>query len=105
MDATTITCLTGVPGSPKPQGPQPVTVTFPSIGAAALVAPSSAVLAAAGPGAGPAPLGYQYVDLWSRKSTWGGQDPPVEGDSVVVPPGEALVALVPGAAGALTIVL
>jgi hypothetical protein len=35
-----------------------------------------------------------------RKSTWGGEDPPVEGDSVVVPTGGLLAALAPGLRGA-----
>ena len=30
---------------------------------------------------------YQYVDLWSRRSTWGGNLPPVDGDSVYIPAG------------------
>jgi hypothetical protein len=33
-------------------------------------------------------VSYRYIDLWSRRSTWGGGDPPSEGDSVVVPSGE-----------------
>ena len=30
---------------------------------------------------------YRYTDLWSALSTWGGDLPPFEGDSVVVPRG------------------
>ena len=30
---------------------------------------------------------YRYTDLWSARSTWGGDLPPFEGDSVVVPAG------------------
>ena len=34
---------------------------------------------------------FWYVDLWSSRFTWGGQDPPQEGDFVVVPRGQTLV--------------
>ena len=34
---------------------------------------------------------FWYVDLWSSRFTWGNQDPPQEGDFVVVPRGQALV--------------
>ena len=34
---------------------------------------------------------YQYVDLWSRRSTWGGNTPPVEGDAVFIPAGTTVV--------------
>nr|XP_039260770.1 fibrocystin-L-like [Styela clava] len=34
---------------------------------------------------------FYYVDVWSSKWTWGGQDPPVAGDFVVVPSGQTLV--------------
>lgn len=30
---------------------------------------------------------YEYVDLWSRHTTWGGNPPPGPGDSVVIPAG------------------
>jgi plastocyanin len=33
---------------------------------------------------------FRYVDLWSSTFTWGGEDPPVEGDFVVVPKGQTL---------------
>ena len=38
---------------------------------------------------------YHYVDLWSRRSTWGGGPLPVEGDSVVIPNGTTVVLDVP----------
>ena len=31
---------------------------------------------------------WSYANLWSSKTTWGGNDPPVEGDSVVVTYGQ-----------------
>lgn len=31
---------------------------------------------------------WSYANLWSSKTTWGGNDPPVEGDSVVITMGE-----------------
>ena len=34
---------------------------------------------------------YQFVDLWSRKTTWGGDLPPVAGDSVVVSEGQTVM--------------
>ncbi|XP_077992871.1 fibrocystin-L-like [Glandiceps talaboti] len=34
---------------------------------------------------------YYYVDVWSSIYTWGGLDPPVEGDFVIVPAGQTLV--------------
>ena len=34
---------------------------------------------------------FWYVDLWSSRFTWGNQDPPREGDFVVVPRGQTLV--------------
>jgi hypothetical protein len=36
-------------------------------------------------------VSYQYVDLWSRRTTWGGGDPPVEGDMVLVPAGTTVL--------------
>ena len=34
---------------------------------------------------------YRYVDLWSRKTSWGGHNPPAEGDSVVIPKGATIL--------------
>ena len=34
---------------------------------------------------------YQYANLWSRRSTWGGNLPPGEGDSAFIPPGTTVV--------------
>lgn len=34
---------------------------------------------------------WSYMNLWSSKTTWGGNDPPVEGDSVVITHGEYIV--------------
>jgi hypothetical protein len=52
-------------------------------------------------------VSYRYIDLWSRRSTWGGADPPSEGDSVVVPAGERAEAPAarPGCRGAALAVL
>jgi len=36
-------------------------------------------------------VSYEYVDAWSLKTTWGGLDPPVEGDSVHIPAGQKVV--------------
>lgn len=67
-----VTCVTGDP-RPKPRGKLTVQVHVPGQGLA-LTDPSSQVA-------------FEYVDLWSRPSTWGGQDPPKEGDSVFIPQG------------------
>ncbi|XP_022097673.1 fibrocystin-L-like isoform X1 [Acanthaster planci] len=34
---------------------------------------------------------FYYIDVWSSRYTWGNQDPPVEGDFVVVPAGQTLL--------------
>ena len=34
---------------------------------------------------------FHYLDLWSSRFTWGGRDPPVAGDFVIVPAGQTLV--------------
>ena len=73
--ADSVSCVSGDP-SPAPRGKVAVRVTVPGLGEA---------LAAPVPG-GP-PTEYEYVDLWSRSSTWGGAAPPVEGDSVHIPAG------------------
>ena len=35
-------------------------------------------------------LTYQYVDRWSSKYTWGGQEPPLEGESVYIKQGQTV---------------
>ncbi len=32
------------------------------------------------------PLTYEYANRWSARTTWGGNPPPVAGDSVYIPP-------------------
>eukprot|EP00879_Flechtneria_rotunda_P011345 GHRR01011850.1.p1 GENE.GHRR01011850.1~~GHRR01011850.1.p1 ORF type:complete len:1721 (+),score=430.30 GHRR01011850.1:1256-6418(+) len=34
---------------------------------------------------------YEYVDLWSRRTTWGGESPPMANDSVVIPAGTTVM--------------
>lgn len=34
---------------------------------------------------------YEYVDLWSRRTTWGGLEPPVFNDSVVIHAGTTVM--------------
>lgn len=41
--------------------------------------------------AGNISLNYEYVDLWSRRTTWGGLEPPIANDSVVVPAGTTVM--------------
>ncbi len=38
---------------------------------------------------------YEYVDLWSRASTWGGGPLPVGGDSIVIPANTTVLLDVP----------
>ena len=34
---------------------------------------------------------FEYFDIWSAKSTWGGLDPPEEGSLVVIPAGKTVM--------------
>jgi hypothetical protein len=78
-NATSIACITSAPYSnetspasrKKPQGPQRVRLNFADRGDAEHVNNRT--------------VAYEYVDLWSRQTTWGGNPPPVDGDSVLVP--------------------
>lgn len=84
LNANTITCTTAHPTGgnaslPKPQGPQPVRVVCSDWGNSACNGTARGVNGSAGG------CGYQFVDLWSRKTTWGGGEPPAEGDTVMVP--------------------
>ncbi|CAE7614256.1 PKHD1L1, partial [Symbiodinium sp. KB8] len=39
-----------------------------------------------------APLAqFRYIDLWSDRRTWLNEEPPIDGDTVVVPPGQAVL--------------
>jgi hypothetical protein len=73
LSCTTASTTAGNPAAVKPLGPRQVAVLFPDRGLAAVARP------------GGAPVTYEYVDLWSRSTTWGGGPPPEEGDSVMVP--------------------
>lgn len=47
---------------------------------------------------------YEYVDLWSRRTTWGGGAPPVEGSLVSIPPGiNVMLDVSPPLLGALVV--
>jgi hypothetical protein len=72
VSATTITCTTTKPGY-RPQGPLPTLLAIKAIGLAL------------------SNTSYEYMDLWSRRTTWGGAAPPGEGDSAVVPPGAVVL--------------
>lgn len=103
VNISTITCTSGNPTAgnataPKPRGPQPVRVLFEGLGYAATPqqlqsantsAAAGNVTAASSSAAGA--VTYEYVDLWSRRTTWGGGDPPVEGDMVLVPAGTTVL--------------
>lgn len=86
LDVGTITCTTANPSGgnaslPKPQGPQPVRVVFSDWGVSACNA-STKNTTGNGTAGG---CVYQFVDLWSRRTTWGGGEPPAEGDTVLIP--------------------
>ncbi|XP_054766411.2 fibrocystin-L-like [Lytechinus pictus] len=34
---------------------------------------------------------YFYIDVWSSVYTWGGNDPPIEGDFVIIPQGQTIL--------------
>ena len=48
-------------------------------------------IASVGTSAAGANATYEYIDLWSRSTTWGGGPPPVEGDSVWIQPGQRIL--------------
>uniref|UniRef100_A0A383WCP6 Fibrocystin-L n=1 Tax=Tetradesmus obliquus TaxID=3088 RepID=A0A383WCP6_TETOB len=103
VNISTITCTSGNPTAgnataPRPRGPQAVRVLFEGLGYAATLqqlqsantsATAGNVTAASSSAAGA--VTYEYVDLWSRRTTWGGGDPPVEGDMVLVPAGTTVL--------------
>jgi hypothetical protein len=100
VNASTITCTSGNPTAgnsslPKPRGPQPVRVLFEGLGYAAtpqhLQLANTSALTNATSSSAPGAVTYEYVDLWSRRTTWGGGDPPVEGDMVLVPNGTTVL--------------
>lgn len=72
VSATTITCTTTRPGY-RPQGPLPAQLAIKGIGLAL------------------SNTSYEFMDLWSRRTTWGGAVPPGEGDSAVVPEGTVVL--------------
>jgi hypothetical protein len=70
---TAITCVTGVRTSVQPVS---VAVAIPGAGAAVVDASRTY---------------FRYLDRWSALTTWKYNEPPVEGDTVVVPEGQALL--------------
>lgn len=77
--ATAIVCVTGARDAVRPNS-LAVVLGGPAGGGAALVP------AAAAPGAV-----FRYLDRWSSPNTWANFEPPLAGDSVVVPPGQAIL--------------
>ena len=73
-DGTKLTCLTGVWDYNGDALDREIIVTVDGIGNA--LAPS---------------VTWSYMNLWSSTTTWGGNDPPVEGDSAVITYGEYIV--------------
>ncbi|GIL53440.1 hypothetical protein Vafri_9024 [Volvox africanus] len=73
VNSTTITCTTAKPPANILRVPLPVTVLQQGYG----YARSS--------------IQYQYIDVWSRNSTWGGGPLPGYEDSVVIPAGRTVL--------------
>ena len=76
-DRTLVACRTGYHG--------PTSYGARGVGLAELT------VAGLGLGAASVDAQYQYVDLWSRYSTWGGNPPPIRGDTVWIQPGQTLM--------------
>jgi hypothetical protein len=111
VNSSTITCTSGNPTAgnataPKPHGQQAVRVVFDSLGYAATTqqlqstnsstaagtpTPSNTSSVSSSAVSSTGAVTYEYVDLWSRRTTWGGGDPPVEGDMVLVPAGTTVL--------------
>jgi hypothetical protein len=70
--ATALTCTTTRPAA-RPAGPQ------------------AAALSVAGLGLTLCSATFEFVDLWSRRATWGGAQPPAEGDTVLIPAGTSVL--------------
>ena len=69
----------------------PHTITC-TTGARPVFTPSSFVVdLTAGGHAATQGLIYTYIDRWSSPTTWGGESPPREGDSVFIPPGQNIL--------------
>jgi hypothetical protein len=73
VNASAVTCITGVR----------TTIAPPSV---------SVVVAGAGVAVYNVSTTYfRYLDRWSAVTTWADQEPPVEGDTVIVPAGQAIL--------------
>jgi hypothetical protein len=93
---TEITCVTGarISARPAPSGREiSVRVINPSASA-----PSGFALLVPNPAANVSPLAnqalppvFRYLDKWSALTTWRFQEPPVDGDTVVIPQGQAVL--------------
>jgi len=73
----TLTCLSNKWNFDGDAWNQPVDLYWPGSGFALNEDPSN--------------IHWSYVDLWSSKTTWGGEDPPAAGDSVVITMGQYIV--------------
>ena len=76
-NSTRVLCTTGSHG--------PTSTSAPGLGLIQLTVEDVGLAAAA------VEATYQYVDLWSRYSSWGGNPPPIHGDTVWVQKGRTLM--------------
>lgn len=72
VSSTVITCTTGARDSIRALS---VSVTVPDSGLALV----------------PSTVSFRYLDRWSSLTTWSGNEPPVSGDTVIVPDGQAIL--------------
>ncbi|GFH20734.1 uncharacterized protein HaLaN_17904 [Haematococcus lacustris] len=68
LSGNTLSCTSPAAPMPRPNGPVPATIMRAGVG----YLMTSLIT-------------FEWADLWSRRSTWGGLDPPGPGDSVVIP--------------------
>lgn len=78
FSTTSITCVTSAPPTANPTSGFQICVLNSANGCASFASAS-------------VPSSYRYVNLWSRRSTWGGGSPPGDGDTAFIPVGVTVV--------------
>ncbi|KAL6747058.1 hypothetical protein V8C86DRAFT_3034101 [Haematococcus lacustris] len=74
LSGNTLSCTSPAAPMPRPNGPVPATIMRAGVGYLMT-----------------RQITFEWADLWSRRSTWGGLDPPGPGDSVVIPTNTTVV--------------